>query len=77
MSSGVLETLLVVIGFLLIIFCCTEAFQQSLKRLQAALERRPRLKLVVYPAGALLGLGAAALIINALADFAASRFSYD
>jgi hypothetical protein len=32
---------------------------------------------VVYPVGALLGLGAAALIISALADFAISRFSYD
>ncbi len=77
MSSWGLETWLVGAGFLLIVFCCSEAFQQGLRRLQAALKRQPRLKFVVYPLGALLGLGAAALIINALADFAASRFSYD
>ena len=77
MSSSAWETWLVGAGFLLIVFFCTEAFQQGLRRLQAALQRQPRLKFVVYPLGALLGLGAAALIINALADFAASRFSYD
>ena len=75
--SRALETLLIVAGFLLILFCCTEAFQQGLARLNAALRQRPRLKYVAYPLGALLFLGAAALIIHTLVGFAASRFSYD
>lgn len=77
MSSSALETLLVGAGCLLIVFFCTEAFQQGLKRLQTALRQQPRLKFVVYPLGALLFIGAAALIINALVDFAAQRFSYE
>jgi len=77
MFSRALEPLLLVAGFLLILFFCTEAFQQGRKRLEAALRQQPRLKFVVYPLGALLFIGAAALIINALVDFAGSRFSYD
>ena len=72
-----MEILLLVAGCLLILFFCTEAFQQGLERLNAALRQRPRLKFVAYPLGALLFIGAAALIIKALVAFAASRFSYD
>ena len=75
--SGALETLLFVAGFLLILFFCTESFHRGLVRLNAILQQRPRLKYVAYPLGALLGLGAAALIIKALVVFAANRFSYD
>ncbi len=77
MSSSLWETLLVSAGLLLIVFFCTEPVQQGLRSLHAILTRQPRLKLVLYPLGALLTLAAAALILNALADFAASRFSYD
>ncbi len=75
--SRALETLLFVAGFLLILFFCTEPFQQGLARLNATLRQRPRLKYVAYPLGALLGLGAAALIIKALVVFVTGRFSYD
>ncbi len=75
--SRAVEILLLVAGCLLILFCCTEAFQQGLARLNATLRQRPQLKYVAYPLGALLGLGAAALIIKALVVFAAGRFSYD
>jgi hypothetical protein len=75
--SRALEPLLLVAGFLLILFFCSETFRQSLARLKAALRQRPRLKYVAYPLGALLFLGAAALIIHTLVGFAASRFSYD
>jgi hypothetical protein len=75
--SRALDTLLLVAGFLLILFFCTESFQQGLARLHAVLRRRPRLKYIAYPLGALLFLGAAALIIHTLVGFAASRFSYD
>ncbi len=77
MSNYLRETLLLGAGLLLFVFLCTEPVQQGLHRLHTALKRRPRLKLVVYPLGVLLCLGAAALIINALVDFTASRFSYD
>jgi len=77
MFSSAWEDLLSVAGFLLLLFFCTEAFQQGRKRLEAALRQQPRLKFVVYPLGALLFIGAAALIIKALLGFAASRFSYD
>lgn len=75
--SRTLETVLLVTGFLLILFFCTEPCQQGLARLQAVLRQRPRLKYIVYPLGALLFLGAAALIIHTLVGFAGSRFSYD
>jgi hypothetical protein len=75
--SRVLETMLLVTGFLLIPFLCTEPCQQGLARLQTVLRQRPRLKYIAYPLGALLFLGAAALIIHTLLIFAASRFSYD
>ena len=75
--SRALEALLLVAGCLLILFFCTEAFQQGLARLNATLRQRPRLKYVAYPLGVLLGLGAAVLIIKALVVFAAGRFSYD
>lgn len=75
--SRALETLLFVAGFLLIVFFCTESFQQGLARLHSILQQRPRLKYLAYPLAALLGLGAAALIIRALVHFAAGRFSYD
>ncbi len=75
--SRALETLLLVAGLLLILFFCTEPFQQGLARLQAVLRQRPRLKYIAYPLGALLFLGAAALILHTLVIFAASRFSYD
>ncbi|HEY9073412.1 MAG TPA: hypothetical protein VIN67_04685 [Desulfobaccales bacterium] len=75
--SGALETLLFVAGFLLILFFCTESFQQGLVRLHSTLQRRPRLKYLAFPLASLLGLGAAALIIRALVHFAAGQFSYD
>jgi hypothetical protein len=71
------EILIVVAGLVLILFFCTEPFQQGLVRLQALLRQQPRLKYIAYPLGALLFLGAAALIIHTLVIFAASRFSYD
>ncbi|MCL4502609.1 MAG: hypothetical protein M1438_12285 [Deltaproteobacteria bacterium] len=72
-----LKTILVCAGFLLIFIFLSEDFQQWWQRFQAALRRRPRLKLVAYPVVAMLFMGAAALVIQALMIFAALRFSYD
>jgi type IV secretory pathway VirB6-like protein len=77
MRNYVLETILVFAGFLLIFICLSEDFQQWCQRLQAALRRRPRWRLLAYPVVALVFMGAAALIIQALMIFAALRFSYD
>ena len=77
MGNYVLETILAFAGFFLIFIFLSEDFQQWWQRLQAALRRRPRWRLVAYPVVALLFMGAAALIIQALMIFAALRFSYD
>jgi uncharacterized membrane protein len=77
MGNHVLETILVFAGFVLISIFLSEDFQQWWPRLQATLRRRPQCRLVAYPAVALLFMGAAALIIQALMIFAALRFSYD
>ena len=75
--SSVFEGLLSVAGVFLILILCTESFQQSLAHLKALLQQRPRLKYLVYPLGALLFLGVAALMVNALVNLAANRFSYE
>lgn len=72
-----LDTFLTFAGFFLIFFFCTESFQQGLVRLNSSLQQRPRLKYVVYPLSALLGLGAAVLILKTLVKFAATLFSYE
>ena len=77
MGNHVLETILAFAGFFLIFIFLSEDFQQWLPRLQATLRRRPRWRLVAYPVVALLFMGAAALILQALMIFAALRFSYD
>ncbi len=77
MGNYVLEGILAFAGFFLIFICLSEDFPQWWQRLQVALRRRPRWKLVAYPVVALLFLGAAVLIIKALMIFAALRFSYD
>ena len=77
MGNYALETILAGAGFFLILIFLSEDFQRWLQRLLAALHRRPRWKLVAYPVAALLFMGAAALIIQALLAFAALRFSYD
>ncbi len=77
MGHYVLETILAFAGFFLIFIFLSEDFQQWLQRLQATLQRWPRWRLVAYPVVALLFVGAAALIIQALMIFATLRFSYD
>ena len=77
MPSNALQGLLFVAGFFLIFIFCSEEFKRGLQRLKALLQQQPRLKYLVYPLGALLVLGAAALMINAVANFAALCFSYD
>ncbi len=77
MGNPALNTLLACAGVFLIIFFLSEDFQAGLQRLRSALQQKPRLKIVAYPLGALLLLGATALIIQALMIFMASRFSYD
>ena len=66
--SSRLGNLLIVAGFLLILFFCPKISAGS-GAPSGLLRQRPRLKYVAYPLGALLGLGAAALIIHALVDF--------
>jgi hypothetical protein len=77
MSDSVFSLIQLAAGFFLIFFLLSEDFQQGLKRLQTFLQARPRWRYVAYPLGVLLVLGAAALIVQALVIFAASRFSYD
>ncbi len=77
MGNYVLETILPVAGVFLFFIFLSEDFQQWLLRLQNELHRRPRLKIVAYPLGALLILGASALIIRVLRILLASPFSYD
>ncbi len=73
-----METLLEGAGFLLIVFFCTEPFQQGLRRLRAVLRQRPRLKYAAYPLAVLLCLGAAALIAHSVLALGISlRFSND
>lgn len=77
MANRGLNTLLACAGVFLILFFLSEDFQAGLQRLRTVLQQKPRLKIVAYPLGALLFLGTAALIIQALMIFMASRFSYD
>ena len=77
MANHVLNILLPCVGVFLIFFFLSEDFQAGLQRLRTVLQQKPRLKIVAYPMGALLLLGATALIIQALMIFMASRFSYD
>ena len=77
MGNYALETMLFCAGFALILLSLSDGFQQWLLCLQAALQLRPRWKVVAYPAAALLFLGVAALVIQTLMSFAALRFSYD
>jgi hypothetical protein len=77
MVNQALNTFLAIAGLLLIFVCLSEGFQSSLKRLQAILEQRPGWKMFAYPVGALLVLGATALIVQTLVNFAALQFSYD
>ena len=71
MPSIALEDLLFFAGFFLIFFFLSEEFKRSLHRLSALLQQRPRLKYLAYPLGALLFLGAAALIIHSVVHFVA------
>jgi hypothetical protein len=71
------EALLLVAGLFLIPFFFSEEFLHVWQRLQAVLQQHPHLRYFAYPLGALLILGAAALIIYALVALASSRFSYD
>ena len=77
MANRALNTLLFCAGVFLFLFFLSEDFQAGLQRLKTILQQNPRLKIVAYPMGALLLLGATALIIQALMIFMASRFSYD
>jgi hypothetical protein len=77
MAEHTWKTILLAAGFLLSLFFFSEEFRNTLLRLQAILQQRPRLKYLAYPLGALFFLGAATLIIHALVFLAACRFSYD
>ena len=74
MGNYVLETILVFAGFFLISIFLSEDFQAWWPRLQATLRRRPRWRLVAYPAVALLFMGAAALILRALMIYGSPLF---
>lgn len=77
MGNYVLEAILVCAGVFLLIFFLSEDFQASLHRFRTLLQQKPRVKIVAYPLGALLLLGATALFIQVLTIFMANRFSYD
>ncbi|MCX5893593.1 MAG: hypothetical protein NTW80_11605 [Deltaproteobacteria bacterium] len=72
-----MNTLLSCAAVFLILFFLSEDFQTGLQRLRSVLQQKPQLKIVAYPLGALLFLGAAVLIIHLLVHFAADCFSYD
>ena len=71
------DTFLSLAGLFLIFIFLSEDFQRSLQHLKTLLAPRPRWKLLAYPLGALLVLGATALILHTLTNFAALRFSYE
>jgi hypothetical protein len=65
-------------GLFLFILLATEESSRALAWVRDTLARRPGLKLLAYPLAALMGLAAAALIINAFVNLALSlTFSYD
>jgi len=77
MADSLMDIFVSGAALFLIFFVLSEDFQRGRQRLKTILQQRPRLKFVAYPVGALLFLGAAALIIHLLVHFAANRFSYD
>ena len=77
MMNPALDTILSLAGLCLIFIFLSEDFQRGRQRLKTFLQQRPRWKIFAYPVGALLVLGATALIIQTLIHFAALRFSYD
>ena len=77
MGNYVLETILVFAGFFLISISSSRGFSAVVAAPSGYVTRRPRWRFVAYPVVALLFMGAAALIIQALVIFAALHFSYD
>ncbi len=77
MENYVLETFLAVAGFFLIFIFLSEDFLKWCQRLRAHFRPRPQLRMLAYPALALLFMGAAALIIRVLLRFASLRFAYE
>lgn len=77
MVNPTLDTFLSFAGLFLIFIFLSEDFQRGLQRFKTFLQERPRWKFFAYPLGALLVLGAMALVIQTLMNFAALRFSYD
>lgn len=75
--NGAVDTFLSLAGLFLIFMFLSEDFHRGLQHLKTLLAPRPRWKLFAYPLGALLVLGATALILHTLTNFAAIRFSYE
>jgi uncharacterized membrane protein YdcZ (DUF606 family) len=77
MMKRALDTFLSLAGLFLIFIFLSEDFHRGLQHLKTLLAQRPRWKLFAYPLGALLVLGATALILHTLLNFTALRFSYE
>jgi len=75
--NGTVDTFRSLAGLFLIFMFLSEDFHRGLQHLKTLLAPRRRGKLFAYPLGALLVLGATALILHTLTNFAAIRFSYE